>query len=132
MMDALESTSTDGDLLDAVRAHVHAAMDKGSVKLCDIARSLGLGARTLQRRLSESGTHFRAIVNDVRLERVRALRERESFGSDAIATAIGYSDARSLRRFFSRAPASDCDEPPVLGVSSAANTAAKGGSRTRA
>lgn len=132
MMDSLESSSVEADLLDAVRAHVHAAMDNGSVKLCGIARSLGLGARTLQRRLSESGTHFRAIVNDVRIERVRALREREAFGPDAIATAIGYSDARSLRRFFSRVPASDCGEPDVSGVSNAANTAAKGGSRERA
>lgn len=67
----------------------------------DMAADLGLGGRTLQRRLRAEGVSFTDLHDEARYARARSLLER---GRDleSISEALGFSDRRSLTRAFKR------------------------------
>ncbi|NEW36386.1 helix-turn-helix transcriptional regulator [Nocardia cyriacigeorgica] len=66
------------------------------------AHRLATSPRTLQRRLRDEGTTWRTELERVRhAESTRLLRET-GLGVDAIATRVGYTDVRALRRAFHR------------------------------
>ncbi|PPJ06405.1 AraC family transcriptional regulator [Nocardia cyriacigeorgica] len=67
-----------------------------------VAHRLATSPRTLQRRLRDEGTTWRTELERVRhAESTRLLRET-GLGVDAIATRVGYTDVRALRRAFHR------------------------------
>jgi AraC-like DNA-binding protein len=84
--------------VDRVERAVLARLSAGppSVKLT--ARALGMSARTLQRRLAELGQSFVGVVDRVRRETARHCLAREDATLDEVAAALGFRDARSLRR----------------------------------
>jgi AraC-like DNA-binding protein len=61
-----------------------------------VAARLELSTRTLHRRLAAAGTSFRRELDAVRAERARDLVG--TVPADVAAEALGYSDARALRR----------------------------------
>lgn len=67
-----------------------------------IASQLGLGGRTLQRRLKAQGTSFAEVVDAVRRDRVVLLLRVSDASLDAIAAQTGFTDASSLHRAFVR------------------------------
>jgi AraC-like DNA-binding protein len=68
----------------------------------DMARALGIGARTLRRRLADEGTTLRAVLDGVRLE-AAVERLRDPHVSIAgLAIALGFSDPTALARAFRR------------------------------
>jgi len=99
--------SPTADFVGSVRARVRFEMTNGAVNVRSIARSFGLGVRTLQRRLKLAGVRFSTILLEERAERVRELRDGAALRPHEIASAVGYSDARSLRRLASKSAASD-------------------------
>jgi AraC-like DNA-binding protein len=72
-----------------------------------IARDLGVGERTLRRRLEEHGTTFRDLVDAARRDRARDLFA-EGHPLIDIAFALGFSEAtalaRATRRWFDATP----------------------------
>ncbi|MEV4219293.1 helix-turn-helix domain-containing protein [Nonomuraea sp. NPDC049725] len=83
---------------DRFRAAVADALRDGDCSLRAVAARLALSSRTLQRRLAEQGTTWRAELETVRQDRaVRLLRDTD-LTVDAVADRVGYSDARALRR----------------------------------
>jgi AraC-like DNA-binding protein len=66
-----------------------------------------MSERSLRRHLSEAGTSYRELVDDVRKERALCLLEAEQSIS-SIAQHLGFSDAtafaRAFRRWTGRAP----------------------------
>ena len=89
-------------LPDVVRELVQVQRSEVSVSLDAIAEHLALGPRTLQKQLASHGVHFRAIVNQVRLDRARALLEEEDFSITWIAGELGYSTPSHFARAFHR------------------------------
>lgn len=73
-----------------------------------IAVALGLGERTLRRRLRDEGTSLRALVDEARRERARALVATSVRPLTEIALEVGFSDSsafsHAFRRWFGRAP----------------------------
>jgi AraC-like DNA-binding protein len=65
-----------------------------------VARAIGLGERTLQRRLGERGTSFERLFQDVRRQRTLELLAQESLSIQAVALETGYHDASSFHRAF--------------------------------
>lgn len=67
-----------------------------------VAREVGLGPRTLQRRLQEEGQRFAEVRDRVRYR--LALRYLEQPGADveSVSEKLGFSDRRSFTRAFSR------------------------------
>jgi AraC-like DNA-binding protein len=92
----------DEDVVARTRAEVPRVLETGDPGLAGVARRLGMGARTLQRRLAQRGTSYADLVEDVR----RELAHREvalgtkSFGE--IAFLLGFSQASAFDRAFRR------------------------------
>jgi len=85
------------EVVDAVRQSI--ARGRGDVRA--VAAELGVGARTLQRRLVENGTTFRALLDEAR--RAESLR-LVACGRPikAVADAVGFAEVRSFHRAFRR------------------------------
>lgn len=87
--------------LDLFRAALDAELDHGTPALASVARRLAVGTRTLQRRLHEHGTTWRAEVDRARHGRARRLLS-SGLTAEAVASRLGFSDDRALRKAFHR------------------------------
>jgi AraC-like DNA-binding protein len=61
-----------------------------------VGRRLGMSNRTLQRRLAEEGTNFRALRDSVLWEAVDVLLSNPSLKIEAVALSVGFSDAAAF------------------------------------
>jgi AraC-like DNA-binding protein len=86
---------------DAVREIVLEHLDRPDLSLRTVARMLAVSPRTLQRRLVDEGTSWRAILDATRRERVSVLL-REGATTDVVAARVGYAGSRALRRALRR------------------------------
>ena len=68
----------------------------------DIARAVGMGTRTLRRRLAEEGTTLREVLDGVRFARAAARLSRSDASLARIAFELGFSDQTALSRAFRR------------------------------
>jgi AraC-like DNA-binding protein len=67
-----------------------------------IAAKLGMGRRTLQRKLTEERTTFRALRDAVLWKTVEALLSNPSLKIEAIALSVGFSDLAAFSKAFRR------------------------------
>ena len=89
-------------LIDEVRAQVASALGAGSeLSASATARALGMSPRTLRRRLAEQSESFSAVLDGVRRQMATSLLDLGQ-RPQAVADALGFSDARSFRRAFQR------------------------------
>lgn len=98
------------DVVDQVRTELANCLKHGDPTIEQIAENLHITPRTLQRRLKESGTTYKVLV-DVMRKGLAARYLRESkFGVSEIAYLLGYSEPsafhRAFQRWFSRSPGS--------------------------
>ena len=68
--------------------------------LQDVAQELGMGARTLQRRLTEAGFTFQQLVEDTRRELARHYLKQRAVELNEAAFLLGFEDANSFFRAF--------------------------------
>ena len=93
---------TPGDLSASIRVAIRDALPEGNMALPWIARRLGVGARTLQRRLNEQQLVYRDLVDEVRrVEAVELVRSTD-LSIFEISDRLGYSEAKAFRRAFRR------------------------------
>ncbi|AOH87235.1 hypothetical protein AWL63_24065 (plasmid) [Sphingomonas panacis] len=94
-------------LVEHVRELIHRMLKINQANLVDVARALIVHPRILQRRLSEYGTSFEAILDEVRREMAWQLSERIPRASQ-IANMLGYSEqsgySRACRRWYGQTP----------------------------
>ncbi|MDE1171919.1 MAG: AraC family transcriptional regulator [Verrucomicrobium sp.] len=89
-------------LSEKVKWVVSRSLEKGTLDIADIAREIGLGSRTLQRRIAEEGTTFRRLVDETRRELARRYLEQSSLALGETALLLGYEDPNSFFRAFQR------------------------------
>ena len=65
-----------------------------------MARDLGVSGRTLQRRITEEGSTFRALLAEARQELCRLLLADSAIEIDGIACMLGYQHTSSFYRSF--------------------------------
>ncbi|HEX7303094.1 AraC family transcriptional regulator [Lentzea sp.] len=65
-----------------------------------VARALGLSPRTLRRRLTEAGTSYQALLDEVRAERAAVLLSGASV--EQVAAQLGFAEAASFIHAFRR------------------------------
>jgi AraC-like DNA-binding protein len=65
-----------------------------------IAKSLGMSARTLQRRLGELGTTYQDLLDDVRRRSARRLLASTDLGTGEVAFLLGFEEVNSFSRAF--------------------------------
>lgn len=84
---------------DSLVAVVRAAISThgfGSVSCDDVAQSLGITSRTLQRRLSSTGMPFRRLLEAARMDEALFLLTQGSMPLPDIAERLGYSEPSSF------------------------------------
>lgn len=85
-----------------VRRMIASALSSGHVNIEDIAQTLAMTPRTLQRRLADEGKQFSDLVEDTRRDlAVQYLRDPRITLTDA-AFLVGYSDLTAFHRAFKR------------------------------
>ena len=87
---------------ERVKWVVARSLEKGRLDIADIAREIGLGSRTLQRRIAEEGTTFRRLVDETRRDLARHYLGQPSLALGEAAFLLGYEDPNSFFRAFSR------------------------------
>jgi len=100
---AIGRRSVGPPLLRALRALVLDGVRAGRApSLETAAAALGLGPRTLQRRLGEHGTSWRAVLDRERIGEAKALLADPRLGLARIAFRCGFSEASAFHRAFRR------------------------------
>ena len=89
------------DFQARARAFIADGLLSGDYTLEHVAFRCGMSDRTLRRRLTEAGTSYRDLVDDVRKERALHLLEADQSIS-LIAQHLGFSDATAFARAFRR------------------------------
>ena len=90
------------DLVGRVRRFVAGTLSDGVPTLSAVASEMGLGPRTLQRRLSESGHSFQSIVDLARKELASKLLRETGLCLAEIAFLTGFSEQSGFTRAFKR------------------------------
>lgn len=83
-----------------VRKAIYLLLPMGRATIEQIARTLGMNVRTLQRHLEESGATFSELVNDVRRDLVMRYLQNSGYSLGHIADMLGYSMPSSFTRWF--------------------------------
>lgn len=95
------ATSDDG-LEQRVRRAVAGVLSDGVPTLSSIASELGVGGRTLQRRLANSGHSFQDVVDTARRDLARRLLRETDYSLAEIAFLTGFSEQSAFTRAFRR------------------------------
>jgi AraC-like DNA-binding protein len=91
-----------GPLRAIVENEIIALLPHDKPQIESVAANLGMGARTLARRLSEEGASYGAVLDGLRRDlSVRYLKDR-SISLSQIAWLLGYSEVTSLNHAFKR------------------------------
>jgi AraC-like DNA-binding protein len=92
------NTSTNAD--DQVKEAIRRSLGGKRPTLQNVARELGMSARTLQRRLTGGGTSFQQLVEGARRELARHYLKQSKVELNETAFLLGFEDANSFFRAF--------------------------------
>lgn len=98
----LEQTPSNDELHSRVEQAVARSLHSGQPRITQVARSLGMGERTLQRRMSERGLTFNDVVDQVRERLARQNVARGDVTLTEVAFLLGYSESSAFIRAFRR------------------------------
>ncbi|WP_253938703.1 AraC family transcriptional regulator [Hahella sp. HN01] len=108
-------------LTQRVRSLLRQTMATEETSLQKVAHTLHLSERSLQRHLSQEGTNFRELVDEVRQEIAERYLKSSSMSISQIAYSLGFNDAgnfsRAFKRWFSCSPETyrqSLQESPLL------------------
>jgi AraC-like DNA-binding protein len=100
--EVLETLPNESDLIGRARQITRALLPEGEPSLEAVAERLGLGSRTLQRRLRGAGVTFRTLVDEVRRDCALAQLERSDTSVAEVAFSLGFSDPSAFTHAFRR------------------------------
>lgn len=90
-------------LLHVTMEGIRTRLLTGDILIDEIARSMDLSVRTLQRELHRSGTDFRSLTNSIRTQRAIELLEYTYLPITMISEDLGYSSPAGFTRAFRNA-----------------------------
>lgn len=99
---ALSARPPERDFAEQVASTIQEALPGGAPDAAEVARSMHMSLRTLQRRLDERGTTFSRVLEDTRRTVALQLLEHEALSLQAIAPQVGFADAAAFSRAFRR------------------------------
>jgi AraC-like DNA-binding protein len=97
---ALAQESHKRTLADDVRTALGEGMCGDRPAIAKIAKSLGMSARTMQRRLGALGTTYQDLLDEVRRTSARRLLARTDLGTGEVAFLLGFEEVNSFARAF--------------------------------
>ena len=89
-------------LIDEVRRAIREGLFRGTATASDVARALGLGQRTLQRRLGEHGCSFASLLDDTRRRLAESHLADPTLSLTEVAYLLGFGETASFYRAFRR------------------------------
>jgi AraC-like DNA-binding protein len=89
-------------LVTQAKAAIAQALSEGAPRMAEIARGLGLSARSFHRRLSEHGMSFQSLTEETRRDLAEGLLQDESRSLAEIAFLTGFSEQSAFTRAFKR------------------------------
>jgi AraC-like DNA-binding protein len=98
----LQSHSTSTSLAESIRRTVASELTGGRPGLDQVARRLGIGSRTIRRRLLQGGTSYSEILDEVRRTRALVYLEEEGRTVSEVATLLGFANQSAFHRAFQR------------------------------
>ncbi len=98
----LSELTTEPRLVTQARAAIAQALSEGTPKMAEIARGLGLSARSFHRRLSDHGMTFQTLTEETRRGLAEGLLRDESHSLAEIAFLTGFSEQSAFTRAFKR------------------------------
>lgn len=78
------------------------ALNEGGPRMADIAKDLGLSARSFHRRLAEHGLSFQILTEETRRELAEGLLRDAQYSLADVAFLTGFSEQSSFTRAFKR------------------------------
>jgi AraC-like DNA-binding protein len=96
----LNAQDASADIGEQVKQTISRSMAGKRPTLEDVAKEIGLGARTLQRRLTDAGLTFQQLVEDTRRELARHFLRQRAVELNETAFLLGFDNANSFFRAF--------------------------------
>lgn len=96
----LSEVDRDASTADRVQAALVELLPTGSSDMADVARSLAISTRTLQRRLNEEGTSYQETLSATREALARHYLGDEEMSVGQISFLLGYESPSSFYRAF--------------------------------
>lgn len=96
----LKERSTSDSVSEQVKQTLRQLLAGRRPTLQDVAHELGLGTRTLQRRLTDAGITFQHLVEETRRELARHYLKQQALELNEAAFLLGFADANSFFRAF--------------------------------
>jgi AraC-like DNA-binding protein len=87
-------------LVDDVRLALSEMMSGARPAIANVAKSLGMSSRTMQRRLRDVGTTYQHVLDDVRQRSARRLLANTDLVMGEIAFVLGFEELNSFMRAF--------------------------------
>ncbi|MGH9869690.1 MAG: AraC family transcriptional regulator [Candidatus Polarisedimenticolia bacterium] len=100
--ETVRALSRSGSLSDRIMRALWSALPDGVPSLEETATSIGMSARSLQRRLRQEDTSYAAIVDKLRRDMAASLLRDRDLAVYEVGYLLGYSDAASFHRAFRR------------------------------
>lgn len=105
----LSEISLEATIVRQAKDAIAQALSEGAPRMPDIARGLGLSARSFHRRLSEHGLSFKTLTDETRRDLAKGLLRDKQHSLAEIAFLTGFSEqsafTRAFRRWVGRTPA---------------------------
>jgi AraC-like DNA-binding protein len=100
--DLLAQRPRDGELVTRVEHWILKTLHTGECGTAELARSLGMSARTLRRRLAEHGLTPARLVEQLRRELAKKYLAEDTYPLARITYLLGYGDLATFTRAFRR------------------------------
>jgi len=98
-LEAIPDSATSSMVLQ-VRRSIYLLLPMGRASVEQIAKTLGMNVRTLQRRLDDDGETFSTLINAVRVELAQRYIVNPKYPLGRIAELLGYSNHSAFTRWF--------------------------------
>jgi len=85
-----------------VKRAISQRLDQTDLSLAHIAAQMNLSERTLQRYLSDEGTSFRQLADDIKREAAKYFVQTTDLNVSEIAYSLGFNDSGNFTRAFKR------------------------------
>jgi len=98
----LKNLPISSDIVERVREKLAKSLRGGNPGIDAIAESLNMTSRTLQRKLKESDTSHKELLDDMRKNLAKHYLENKNIGVSEVAYLLGYSEPSVFHRAFKR------------------------------
>lgn len=98
----IDNLSQRNNIVEITRQLLSAELSDNKINQQFIAKKLNISAKTLQRRLKANNTHFKKLVDEVRLTKAKVLLTANLDNAEAISYQLGFAEPRSFYRWFQK------------------------------